>query len=145
MPKFRKKPVEVKAEQVSALLEKAKNNWKDLPEWFKEQYEAGNALLLPNRINIVTLEGTMTADIGDYVICGVIGEIYPCKPDIFHKTYEPVREKELIGDFSQEELTGIKNRATDMARTPGRSPKKIDAYSSVVLAVDNLERVLRRV
>lgn len=40
---------------------------------------------------IETLEGTMKADIGDYVITGVKGERYPCKPDVFHKTYEEVK------------------------------------------------------
>lgn len=37
-----------------------------------------------------TLEGTMRADTGDWIICGVKGEFYPCKPDIFDATYEPV-------------------------------------------------------
>lgn len=41
---------------------------------------------------IETLEGVMTARPGDFVIMGVKGEFYPCKPDIFEKTYEPVRE-----------------------------------------------------
>ena len=39
---------------------------------------------------IKTLEGVMYASIGDYIIKGVNGEFYPCKPDIFHKTYELV-------------------------------------------------------
>ena len=41
-------------------------------------------------LRIVTLEGTMTADPKDWIICGVKGEIYPCKPDIFEATYEAV-------------------------------------------------------
>ncbi len=41
-------------------------------------------------ISIPTLEGVMTADEGDYVIKGVAGEFYPCKPDIFEATYEAV-------------------------------------------------------
>jgi len=40
-------------------------------------------------IDIETLEGTMHASPGDYIITGVNGEKYPCKPDIFKKTYEP--------------------------------------------------------
>ena len=40
---------------------------------------------------IPTLEGTMTAQAGDYIIKGIQGEFYPCKPDIFAKTYEPVK------------------------------------------------------
>lgn len=42
------------------------------------------ALIIP------TLEGEMRADLGDWIICGVKGEFYPCKPDIFDATYEPV-------------------------------------------------------
>lgn len=41
--------------------------------------------------HIKTLEGTMKADKGDYVITGIHGERYPCKPDIFHETYEEVK------------------------------------------------------
>lgn len=44
---------------------------------------------------VKTLEGTMTASIGDYVIRGVKGEIYPCKPDIFEATYEQVGNSKL--------------------------------------------------
>lgn len=40
-------------------------------------------------MDIETLEGTMHASVGDYIITGVRGEQYPCKPDIFEKTYEP--------------------------------------------------------
>ena len=41
---------------------------------------------------IPTLEGNMKANIGDYIIKGINGEFYPCKPDIFDKTYEKVTE-----------------------------------------------------
>jgi hypothetical protein len=41
-------------------------------------------------LKIPTLEGEMTASTGDYVIRGIKGEFYPCKPDIFHATYRPV-------------------------------------------------------
>ncbi|NRT90899.1 hypothetical protein [Clostridium beijerinckii] len=41
---------------------------------------------------INTLEGTLKANVGDYIITGVNGEQYPCKPDIFEKTYELVEE-----------------------------------------------------
>lgn len=46
-------------------------------------------------VYIETLEGTMKADVGDYIITGVNGEQYPCKPDIFNKTYEMVSEEEM--------------------------------------------------
>lgn len=43
-------------------------------------------------LDIETLEGTMHANVGDWIITGVNGEQYPCKPDIFEKTYEPVSD-----------------------------------------------------
>lgn len=43
-----------------------------------------------NFLFIYTLEGTMRADIGDYIVKGVDGEFYPCKADIFEKTYEEI-------------------------------------------------------
>jgi hypothetical protein len=43
-----------------------------------------------DQVAIATREGTMIAELGDHVICGVAGEFYPCKPDIFDATYEPV-------------------------------------------------------
>lgn len=45
-----------------------------------------------NGVKIETLEGTMIAKAGDYIIRGVNGELYPCKPDIFEKTYEEVEQ-----------------------------------------------------
>ena len=43
-------------------------------------------------LRIKTLEGTMRVDLGDWIIRGIAGEFYPCKPDIFAATYEPVEE-----------------------------------------------------
>lgn len=43
-------------------------------------------------VRIQTLEGTMVGDINDWIIRGVKGELYPCKPDIFEATYEPVED-----------------------------------------------------
>lgn len=45
----------------------------------------------PLRLEIPTLEGTMIANVGDWVIKGANGEFYPCKPDIFKKTYERLK------------------------------------------------------
>ena len=42
------------------------------------------------KFTIVTLEGSMNVSMDDYIVCGVEGECYPCKPDIFVKTYEKV-------------------------------------------------------
>jgi hypothetical protein len=45
-----------------------------------------------DKISIITLEGIMEASPGDWVIRGVKGELYPCKPDIFEATYDPVNQ-----------------------------------------------------
>ncbi len=92
MPKYRKKPVVIDAERVSLLHHWAGKDWKRLPEWVVIPYDRGEVLFLnhPSRISIQTLEGTMVADFGDMLICGIKGELYPCKPDIFAATYDPV-------------------------------------------------------
>lgn len=50
------------------------------------------AFIAKERMTIHTLEGDMSADAGDYIITGIKGEQYPCKPDVFRKTYEPIEE-----------------------------------------------------
>lgn len=87
MAKYRKKPVVIEAVQwdgnlatVEPLLCKADR------ECVVEQDFVGDEL------KIETLEGTMTASLYDFIILGVKGELYPCKPDIFEATYEPVEE-----------------------------------------------------
>ncbi|MGW1553653.1 hypothetical protein [Streptomyces sp. NPDC002346] len=50
---------------------------------------------------IDTLEGSMRADLGDWIIQGVQGEVYPCKPDIFATTYDEVAETHVITDEDQ--------------------------------------------
>jgi hypothetical protein len=85
MNKFRKKPVVIEAFE-----------WKpnapmtaDVPLWYDEACMARNAYPESDgTLSIKTLEGTMVAQPGDWIIRGVKGEIYPCKPDIFAATYE---------------------------------------------------------
>lgn len=66
-----------------------------IPDWFMDRVSTNDIILMGARYDlrhaeIKTLEGTMTGDKGDYIIRGVKGEIYPCKPDIFAATYDPV-------------------------------------------------------
>lgn len=88
--RFRKKPVEIEAMQFSP------ENGADLARWCGGRYKADAKPSDPSdvahRLLIPTLEGTMTAQPGDWIIKGVKGEFYPCKPDIFDATYEPVGE-----------------------------------------------------
>ena len=88
--KYRKKPVVIEAEPVSVLLVLASQAWSHLPDWARREYDKGNLVFGDKEILIKTLEGTMTASYGDMVICGVKGELYPCKMEIFEATYEKV-------------------------------------------------------
>lgn len=81
MPKFRKKPVVIDAVQWLG------DNFVDVDEFITvphETYPADGYVIIP------TLEGDHRADLGDWIIKGVAGEFYPCKPDIFNETYEAV-------------------------------------------------------
>ncbi len=83
MPKFRKKPVVIDAVQLPFLDADSSAFSGDPNIIFKR--EGGHIV----EAIISTLEGTMTASLGDWIIRGVKGELYPCKPDIFAATYDP--------------------------------------------------------
>lgn len=83
--KYRKKPVVIEAYQ---LVDNGEETTA-VPQWFMQ--EITNGRILPTAeggLDIHTLEGVMNAAPGDYIIRGVKGEIYPCKPDIFELTYD---------------------------------------------------------
>lgn len=79
--KYRKKPVVIEAIQWTG------DNWDVLSNWcaYGLTYEYPSR---EKKISIKTLEGTMIADLNDWIIKGIKGEFYPCKPDIFEATYE---------------------------------------------------------
>ena len=85
MPKFRKKPIIIEAEQ---FTEENKNRAFNFITCNRSADRIDGVPIL----NIQTLEGNMTATLGDWIIKGVKGEFYPCKPGIFEATYEPVTE-----------------------------------------------------
>ncbi len=82
--KFRKKPVEIEAERLQS------DNVETLATWCGGRATLQHDKEYVTRVAIIidTLEGAMTAMEGDWIICGVAGEFYPCKPDIFDATYE---------------------------------------------------------
>ena len=59
-------------------------------EWFLERFLDGTIYTQQDSAFIKTLEGIMEAKVGDWIIQGVEGEIYPCKPSVFEKTYKKV-------------------------------------------------------
>ncbi len=91
MPKFRKKPVVVDAFKASDLIRDAKVGFSSLPQCVQEVCTGW--VIQDRQIDIPTLEGTMTAGYGDWIIRGVKGEFYPCKHHIFEATYEPVEDE----------------------------------------------------
>lgn len=87
---YRKKPIVIEAVIAQDALNAAAANWSWLPEWLRDAYDLGKVIFLADRIEISTLEGNMTALRDDWIIRGVKGELYPCKPDVFAATYEEV-------------------------------------------------------
>ncbi len=85
MPKFKKKPIIIEAVQ-----------WTGANHLITETFMKGSGAVMDYSekqlgvIKIPTLEGVMSASAGDWIIKGVSGEFYPCKPDIFIQTYDLV-------------------------------------------------------
>jgi hypothetical protein len=82
--KFRKKPVVIEAVQWTG------GNFMVLNEWANQDHLNIERDILRDTLAIRTMEGVMVANVGDWIIRGVKGEFYPCKPDIFAATYEAV-------------------------------------------------------
>lgn len=101
MGRYRKKPIEIEAFR---FLGESNMN-PSVPSWFVEAVLAGSVKADTDGVDITTLEGVMRANAGDWIIRGVKGELYPCKPDIFDATYE-------IGDkFTAMEINTIPSTA----------------------------------
>jgi hypothetical protein len=90
MAQYRKKPVAIEAIQWDGInyeeIQTFSNSKIKYYEWFQHNDSGVNI----NMLSIFTLEGKMEASIGDFIIKGVKGEFYPCKPDIFELTYEKI-------------------------------------------------------
>ena len=80
MTQYRKKPVVIQAVQ----YRNTKDGVADVLRFVQTPFVG----VFSDHLTIKTMEGTMRAEPGDWIICGVKGEYYPCKPDIFELTYE---------------------------------------------------------
>lgn len=111
MAKFRKKPVVVEAIQwTGSNLEEIRNFvGSDLIENYIEHFDIERTLIKQTLAGIAinTLEGTMMVNYGDYIIKGVNNEFYPCKPDIFHETYENLIDKNGEYEVKDEEISKL--------------------------------------
>lgn len=97
MAKYRKKPVIIEAFQYNGNLNREDGNY--VPDWAVNAFKNGEMYYVrvslnepPCELYIDTLEGAHHVSVDDYIIRGVNGELYPCKPDIFKKTYEEVKK-----------------------------------------------------
>lgn len=160
MAKFVKKAVEVEAFRLGYDVE---------PKWFIENDRVCNFIeekCINGHVScdLETLEGTMRANKGDYIIQGVKGEIYPCKADIFEMTYEKVEYTATIentrnyaensqqghkhineekNEESKLELSAkIKLDTTDFEENIKSATKEIETFNEVVYRLEeNLNRV----
>ena len=80
--KFRKKPIVIEAIQWDGNNHDEIFKWSSQVYWFNSDY-----------LEVDTKEGRIKASINDWIIKGIKGEFYPCKPDIFEKTYEDISEE----------------------------------------------------
>jgi len=88
--RYRKKPVVIEAFQYDGDFTYSDGTPYEAPEWiFKALEDETMYFKDAGELYIKTLEGELHASVNDYIIQGIDGELYPCKPDIFAKTYEP--------------------------------------------------------
>lgn len=126
MSKYVKKPIvkePIVIEAVRFMLEDT------LPDWFMDKVtDYTITTYASGACDIKTLRGTVRADFGDYIIIDANGEVYPCKPDIFNKTYRKIEEG---GDIKFE----IDNKATDWERAiliPDNFKKAVDNFTNII-------------
>jgi hypothetical protein len=92
MPRFRTKPCEIEAFRY----------WiDDRPDWFCDKVSANEIVTYDTHCEIKTLEGVMRGEVGDWIVQGLKGEIYPCKPEPFAMKYEPVDPSGLLAPPSE--------------------------------------------
>ena len=104
MAKYRKKPVVIEAVQFIGNFDEI------------EKFVGGDAEFRDGKLLVATLEGPLWASNFDYIIKGVKGEFYPCKPDIFEETYEKVTENDK-GLTRQEIISLLKCEGVALSKT----------------------------
>lgn len=100
---YTKKPITIEAVQWDG------NEISEVTPWIKEALEkaisqpgsVGSIMRVSNKVEIITLEGAMLAQPGDYIIKGIKGELYPCKPDIFEASYNKGSESFYMPKLDQ--------------------------------------------
>ena len=127
MAKYKKRPVIIEAKELTYNRERQES----IAEW------CGGKCGPDGSVIINTLEGKMRAVTGDYVIKGVAGEFYPCKPDIFHKTYKEIPNIVFL------DIDGVMNSERSMAEAnKNGETEKLDMHFHKE-SVEALRRILK--
>ena len=130
--RFRSKPVEIEAIQFTGWDSYSKMT----EEWGKSFAEESNFCSVLRRLEIKTLEGIMRADLNDWIIKGLRGEFYPCKPDVFDRKYALVQAEKLVRDKMPEIC-----EANAKAGKPGWTPMSyriVESWERLPMLIDKL-------
>lgn len=145
--KYRKKPVVIEAFQLKENFMKIGENCKGVPDWAINSYDNGIIYFDDKgECFIKALEGVHHASVGDYIIRCVDGELYPCKPEIFAKTYEAAsaeieNPKIMIvsdGDITILHLNGehVKGYAVDFSFHADVETGRVVKFDGIILEKD---------
>ena len=127
MKRYIKKPIVIEAVQYNG------NNVQEILNFC-----GGTAVVgMLSEITIKTLEGSLHVSDGDFIIKGVEGEFYPCKPDIFEKTYDVVENSERPQTFGE--------KAVGITFNPSGSDEVHEAKMLAAKQIDLLEKVHNKV
>jgi hypothetical protein len=84
----RKKPVTIQAIRTTDAMQAHRDSTGELPVWLSDAIKKGSIVFDEDGVYVTTLEGTMFSGKEDWILCGIKGEIYPCRADIFEQTYD---------------------------------------------------------
>jgi hypothetical protein len=129
--RYRKKPVVIEAIRLQ------EENGEVLAEWCGGTWHPTAKAGYSSSLRINTLEGVMTARLGDYIIKGIRGEFYPCKSDIFDATYELALDGDPAAEIQRHRDAANKfvQRLEELAKTKGMYPEVIAAVDRAVEAI----------
>lgn len=100
--RYKTKPIELEALEFKTNNDADNKNMNEICLWANQGSDNPKVSHNGTNIFIQTLEGLMRSNVGDFIIKGLIGEFYPCKPEVFHKKYEPFYE------FKNDEFQQVK-------------------------------------
>lgn len=140
MTKYKKKPIVIEAIQWKGT---DGNELNDFLKSISDKFGIVRSAHINDRtLTIPTLEGDMKANINDWIICGVKGEIYPCKPDIFDQTYEKYQDKKFLSDYKLGDIIDDKSFTNDPIMRILKSPVELVAVGHTLQDKDGTQATI---